>query len=60
MGRIADPVAIPTLIDLLDHYNRDTARYARVALAEITGVYFGKNKTEWQQWWAQNKENSNF
>jgi hypothetical protein len=45
---------------LLDHYNRDTARYARVALAEITGVYFGKNKTEWQQWWAQNKENSNF
>jgi hypothetical protein len=60
LGRIADPVAIPTLIDLLDHYNRDTARYARVALAEIAGVYFGKNKTKWGQWWEQNKEDFNF
>jgi HEAT repeat protein len=60
LGRIANPAAIPTLIGLLDHYNHDTALYARVALAEITGVYFGENKSEWQQWWDQNKEDSNF
>ncbi|MDH4240442.1 MAG: HEAT repeat domain-containing protein [Phycisphaerae bacterium] len=53
LGRVGDMRAVPVLIDLLDHYNKDTQLYARVALCEITGVYFGSDKTKWQDWWKQ-------
>lgn len=53
LGRVGDMRAVPVLIDLLDHYNKDTQLYARVALCEITGVYFGSDKTKWRNWWQQ-------
>jgi hypothetical protein len=53
LGRIGDMRAVPVLIDLLDHYNKDTQLYSRVALCEITGVYFGSDKTKWRKWWQQ-------
>lgn len=53
LGRLGDMRAVPVLIDLLDHYNKDTQLYARVALCEITGVYFGSDKTKWRKWWEQ-------
>ena len=53
LGRVGDMRAVPVLIDLLDYYNKDTQLYSRVALCEITGVYFGSDKSKWQNWWRQ-------
>jgi len=53
LGRIGDMRAVPVLIDLLDYYNKDTQLYARVALCEITGVYFSNDKAKWRNWWQQ-------
>ncbi|MBA7603106.1 hypothetical protein ES703_10210 [subsurface metagenome] len=53
LGRIGDKRAVPVLIDLLDHYNENTQLYARVALCEITGAYFGADKAKWRKWWQQ-------
>jgi len=53
LGRVGDMRAVPVLIDLLDHYNKDTQLYARVSLCEITGVYFSNDKAKWQNWWQQ-------
>ena len=53
LGRIGDTKAVPLLINLLDHYNSDTCLYANVALAEITGVYFGDSKEKWTNWARQ-------
>jgi hypothetical protein len=50
LGRIGDVKAVPLLINLLDHYNRDTRLYAKVALCEITGVYFRDSIQEWTRW----------
>ena len=50
LGRIADRRAVPLLISLLDHYNTDSRLYARVALCEITGVYFGDSRQRWSAW----------
>lgn len=50
LGRIGDMAAVPLLINLLDHYNSDTRLYAKVALAEITGIYFGDSKEKWSDW----------
>lgn len=50
LGRIGDTKAVPLLINLLDHYNSDTRLYAKVALCEITGVYFGDSKQKWSDW----------
>lgn len=47
LGQIGDKDSIPFLINLLDNQNQNTAVYARVALAEITGEYFGENKEKW-------------
>ncbi|MHC4642860.1 MAG: HEAT repeat domain-containing protein, partial [Planctomycetota bacterium] len=53
LGRVGDMRAVPVLIDLLDYYNKDTQLYAKVALCEITGVYFSNNKAKWRKWWQQ-------
>lgn len=50
LGRIGDKKAVPLLINLLDHYNSDTRLYAKVALCEITGVFFGDSKQKWTEW----------
>jgi len=53
LGRIADRRAVPLLIGLLDHCNTDTRLYARIALCEITGVYFGDSREKWSTWARQ-------
>ncbi len=56
LGKIGDAAAVPVLIDLLDHYNKDTRLYARVGLCEIAGVYFGDDKQQWRTWWQENQQ----
>lgn len=41
------------LIDKLDHENEQIRAYALVALAEMTGVYRGTDKSQWQAWLGQ-------
>ena len=48
LGQIGDKSSIPVLISLLDNVNKNTRIYARVALAEITDVYFGDDKEKWK------------
>jgi hypothetical protein len=50
LGQIGDKGSIPVLINLLDNQNQNTRVYARVSLAEITGVYFGEDKEKWKDW----------
>ena len=50
LGQIGEKSSIPLLIGLLDNQNKDTRVYARVCLAEITGVYFGDDRKKWQDW----------
>ncbi len=54
LGRIGDKKAVPLLINLLDHYNNDTRLCSKVALCEITGVYFGDSKQKWTGWAQSN------
>lgn len=51
LGRIGEPAAVPTLIDLVDYGNVNTKVYARASLVDITGVYFGEDKAKWREWW---------
>ncbi|HOB73013.1 MAG TPA: HEAT repeat domain-containing protein [Phycisphaerae bacterium] len=53
LGQIGDSAAVPVLIDLIDHHNWNTQVCAKVALAEITGVYFGQDKDKWRAWWKE-------
>lgn len=48
LGQIGSEDSISFLIGLLDNANKDTRVYARVSLAEITGVYFGDDKAKWE------------
>jgi peroxiredoxin len=50
LGQTGENSSIPLLINLLDNQNKETRVYARVALAEITGVYFGDDKEKWKNW----------
>ncbi|MHC4736309.1 MAG: redoxin family protein, partial [Planctomycetota bacterium] len=50
LGQIGDKSSIPVLIGLLDNRNKDTRVYAKVSLAEITGVYLGDDKEKWKNW----------
>lgn len=53
LGKIGDPMAVPALIEMVDHGNVNTKVYSRLALAELTGVYFGENKAQWRKWWKE-------
>ena len=48
LWQLGDRRAIPALIELVDHGNGNVRTYARVALAEMTGEYFGDDKAKWQ------------
>jgi hypothetical protein len=53
LGRIGDLSAVVALIERLD-WRRDSMRnYVKVALAEITGVYFAEDKDKWLKWWQE-------
>lgn len=51
LGQIRQKSSISVLIELLDNRQKDSQLYARVSLAEITGVYFGKDKEKWSAWY---------
>ncbi|GMU25053.1 MAG: hypothetical protein AMXMBFR13_51240 [Phycisphaerae bacterium] len=53
LGRVANPVAVPVLIELVDYGNLNVKVYAKAALAEITGSYFGEDKEKWRESWKQ-------
>ncbi|MHC4648316.1 MAG: HEAT repeat domain-containing protein [Planctomycetota bacterium] len=57
LAKIADRDTVPVLITLIDHYNQNVRTYAKVALAEITGQFFGDSKDRWHKWWQENKNN---
>lgn len=50
LGQIGNQSSIPLLIGLLDNVNTNIRVYARVSLAEITGVYYGDDKEKWKSW----------
>lgn len=56
LSRIHDKSTVPLLIGLVDHKNWNVRTYAKVALCETTGVYFGDSKKKWQAWWEENKQ----
>jgi HEAT repeat protein len=55
LAKIADCETVAVLIGLIDHYNKNVRIYAKVALAEITGQFFGDSKEQWHKWWQENK-----
>jgi hypothetical protein len=52
LGQIDVKTSVPVLINLLEASNKDTRVYARVSLAEITGVYLGEDNEKWRTWQA--------
>jgi|GEM_PF-2793393 len=52
LGLTGDRSAIPVLVRLLDNANMETRFYAAVSLAEITGVWQGRDKESWEKWLA--------
>ena len=56
LAKIADRETVPVLITLIDHHNKNVRTYAKVALAEITGQFFGDSKEQWQKWWEKDKQ----
>jgi hypothetical protein len=53
LAKMAKPETVPALITLLDHHNTNIRTYAKVALTEISGEFFGDDKEKWQNWWQQ-------
>ena len=58
LGQTGDKNSVPILINLLDSSQKDASVYARVSLAEITGVYFGSDKEKWQAWLSNEAQDS--
>jgi len=53
LGRLGDESAIPALIPLVDHYNKNTRLWAQASLARLTGEGFGDDKQAWATWWNE-------
>lgn len=43
--------AVPVLVSLVDHGNANTRKWARAALARITGRDLKEDKRAWADWW---------
>jgi hypothetical protein len=50
---MSQPETVPALIGLIDHHNKNIRTYAKVAIAEISGRFFGDSKEKWRTWWQQ-------
>ena len=50
LGRIGDRKAVPALIPLVDHYNKNVRMWARASLVRLTGENFGADKQAWANW----------
>lgn len=53
LAKTAQPETVPALIGLIDHHNKNIRTYAKVAIAEISGQFFGDSKEKWRTWWQQ-------
>ena len=51
LGRQDDAAAVPTLVPLVDHGNKNTQMWARASLVRLTGQNFGADKQAWGKWW---------
>ena len=51
LGRIGDESAVPLLVSLIDHGNKNTKLWAQASLVRITGQNFGVDKKAWGSWW---------
>ncbi len=51
LGRQGNESAMPTLIPLVDHGNKNTRMWARASLVRLTGQNFGDDKKAWGKWW---------
>ncbi len=50
LGRLGDKSAVPVLIPLVDHYNKNVRLWARASLVRLTGQSFGADKKAWADW----------
>ena len=50
LAKMAQQETVPALITLIDHHNKNVRTYAKVALAEISGQFFGDSKEDWCNW----------
>ncbi|MCD6497450.1 MAG: hypothetical protein J7M25_03995 [Deltaproteobacteria bacterium] len=53
VGFLDDRVAVPMLIDMVDHGNVEVGEAAQRALLLITKHAFGRDKDGWWAWWRQ-------
>ncbi|MCX5758054.1 MAG: HEAT repeat domain-containing protein, partial [Candidatus Hydrogenedentes bacterium] len=51
LGRQDDESAVPTLVPLVDHGNKNTNMWAKASLVRLTGQNFGVDKQAWGKWW---------
>ncbi|MBI3467314.1 MAG: Ig-like domain-containing protein [Planctomycetes bacterium] len=51
LARLESPDAVPLLVSLVDHFNRDTRFWARAALSRMAKDDFKADKQAWNQWW---------
>ena len=50
-------VAIPGLIDAMDHHDAGTQTIIARTLTELTGKSFGTDQEKWRKWWRKNRLN---
>lgn len=53
LARQESDAAVPLLVSLVDHGNTNTRKWARAALARITGQDFKEDKRAWAAWWQE-------
>lgn len=53
LAKMSQPETVPALIGLIEHHNKNVRTYAKVAIAEISGQFFGDSKEKWRTWWQQ-------
>ena len=51
LGRLGEEGAVPTLVPLVDHGNKNTRMWARASLVRLTGQAFDTDKQAWADWW---------
>jgi beta-lactamase regulating signal transducer with metallopeptidase domain len=50
LGRLGDVSAVPVLLPLVDHYNKNVRLWTRASLVRLTGQNFGADKKAWVDW----------
>jgi len=51
LGRLGKEPAVPELIPLVDHGNKNVRMWARASLMRLTDQSFGADKQAWGNWW---------